>query len=159
MEQVLFDAEQPDNRRSRRDRTRRVTGPVARRIYRAVSRWSDVSAIVAGGGKPDDGDIAYLLRLGEPVPPDVQNYIAHQKYDPPPKEKGRPKKHPGQIRSDQWQSARRLYDAINSIRTDRRISLAQSFKEYAAIKKGPGAKSVEHEYARQRSCLRPTLNS
>ena len=117
-----------------------------------MSRWADVSAIVAAGGTPDWDDIEYLLRLGESVPPDVQVYFAdHGGLVARAKGKGRPKKHPGQISSDGWQRARRLYDAINSIRIDRRISLAQAFKEHAAIRKSP--ESVEHEYRAAKKLL------
>ena len=130
-------------------------GPQAKsqqRIVRVVSHWTLVSAIVATGGKPDLDDIAFLLRLGEPVPPDVQNYLADL-LDPPPKGKGRPAKHPGQIKSDQWQSARALYDAITKIRTDQGRPVAKACAEYAEIKKGPDAKSVEREYRAAKKLL------
>ncbi len=103
-----------------------------RRIYRALSHWTDVSAIVVAGGKPDLDDIIFLLRLGEAVPPDVQAC---------------------QIESDQWRSARTLYDAIDGIRTARCIPLARSFKVYVALKKGPDAKSVEREYRAAKKLL------
>jgi hypothetical protein len=120
-----------------------------RRILRVVSHWTHVSAIVAAGGKPDLDDIAYLLRLGELVPSDVQNYLADL-LDAPPKGKGRPTKHPGQIKSDQWRSARALFDAIDKIRTAGRpdntpLSVAKACEAYADGK-GPDAKSVEREY-------------
>ena len=120
-----------------------------RRIYRVVSHWTHVLAIIAAGGKPDPDDIAFLLRLGEPVPPDVQNYLA-DRLDPPPRERGRPKKHPGQAKSDQWRSARALFDAIDKIRTAGRppndpLSVAKACEAYADGK-GPDAKSVEREY-------------
>jgi hypothetical protein len=116
-----------------------------RRILRHVSQWAHVSMILENGGKPHPDDLAFLLRLGEPVPPDVQAYLADL-LDPPRKGRGAPKKHPGQIKSDQWRSARSLYDAINKIRTDRSITLEESFKTYAAINKGPTAESIGREY-------------
>jgi hypothetical protein len=121
-----------------------------RRILRPVADWEHVSCIIAAGGEANLVDVAFLLRLGEPVPPDIQNYLADW-LDPPPKERGRPKKYPGQIKSDQWKSARSLYDAINKIRTDRRISLARAFTAHAANRRS--AKSVEREYRAAKKLL------
>jgi hypothetical protein len=121
-----------------------------RRIYRAVSHWTHVSAIVAAGGKPDPDDIEFLLRLGEPVPPDVQAYLADL-HGAPRKAKGRPTKHPGQLEYDQFRNARALFDAIHKIRTEGRegrrpLSEAKACAAYAATKKTVKAESVERQY-------------
>ena len=128
-----------------------AVGPKSqRRIYRVVSHWTNVSAIVAAGGKPDLDDIAFLLRLGEPVPPDVQSYLADL-LDAPRKARGRPTKHPGQLEYDRIQSARVLFDAIHKIRTEGRegrgpLSEAKACAAYAAKLKTVKAESVERQY-------------
>jgi hypothetical protein len=119
-----------------------------RRIYRAVSHWAHVSAIVAAGGKPDDDEIIFLLCLGEPVPPDVQAHLADRWAALlRAKGRGRPPKHPGQIEYDQLRKARDLFGAINKIRIGRRVSEAKACAEYAkAINKPNNAESVERQY-------------
>jgi hypothetical protein len=109
--------------------------------------------IVAAGGKPDLDDIAFLLRLGEPVPPDVQAYLADL-LDAPRKAKGRPTKHPGQLESDQFRNAQVLFDAIHKIRTEGRegrrpLSEARACAAYAATKKlkAVKAESVKRQYS------------
>src|SRR5437762_7455007 len=97
-----------------------------RRILRAISQWADVSRIVAAGGKPDLDDIAFLLRLGEPVPPDVQNYLADLLDGSLSRSKGRPKKHPGQLYSERLQAAKALFEAVNGIREKVDISVAKA---------------------------------
>jgi hypothetical protein len=127
-----------------------------RRIYRAVSHWTDISAIVAAGGKPDLDDIIFLLRLGEAVPPDVQAYLGA-----PRKAKGRPKKHPGQIESDQFLNAGALFNAIHKIRTEGRegrrpLSEAKACAAYAAARKAV-KKSVERQYSDAKKKLRSII--
>ena len=125
------------------------------RIYRAVSHWTHVSAIIAGGGKPDPDDINFLLSCGEPVPPDVQAYLARA-----PRGKGRPSKLPGQPESDQWVKARALFDAIQEIRTaptaegHRALAEVRACAAYAKTE-GLNAESVERRYrAAKRKLLR-----
>jgi hypothetical protein len=117
-----------------------------RRILRVVSDWAHVSHIVAAGGKPDLDDIAYLLRLGEPVPPDVQYHLA-DRLDPPAAGKGRPKKQPSQIEYDRSTAALRLYTAISDIQRDTKLPVAKACAAYAAaIGKGGSAASIERQY-------------
>jgi hypothetical protein len=123
-----------------------------RRIFRVVSHWSDVSAIVAAGGKPDEDDIAFLLRLGEPVPPDVQAYLADL-VDAPRKAKGRPAKHPGQLEYDQLRKAGDLFAAIRKIRAEGRLSEAMACKEYAKTNR-LSRESVERQYRAAKKKLR-----
>jgi hypothetical protein len=124
----------------------------SRRIYRPVSHWTHVSAIVAAGGWPDEDDIVFLLCLGEPVPPDVQAHLA-DRLARRPKGKGRPAKHPGQLEYDQLRKARDLFDAIHKIRAERRLSEAKACAAYAEINK-LSAKSVMRRYQAARRKLR-----
>jgi len=83
------------------------------------------------------------------VPADVQAYLADL-LDAPPKGKGRPAKHPGQLESDQFRNARALFDAIHKIRTEGRegrrpLSGAKACAAYAETNK-LNAESVERQY-------------
>jgi hypothetical protein len=116
-----------------------------RRILRLIASWEHVSRLIAGGYEPDRHDLAFLLRLGEPVPPGVQNYLADL-LDRPPVSKGRPKKQPGQIEADRFKAAVELFATINTIRNDANISVAKACASYAAFRKTGTAQSVERQY-------------
>ena len=83
------------------------------------------------------------------MPPDVQAYLA-DRLAAPPKRKGRPAKHPGQLEFDRLRNARALFDAIHKIRTEGRegrppLSEAKACAAYAATNK-LNAESVERQY-------------
>lgn len=114
-----------------------------RRIYRVISCWADISAILAAGNKPNSDDIAFLLCLGEPVPPDVQAYVADRYVAPPKGKEGRPSKHP----DDQLREAGDLFAAIHKIRIAGRrpLSVTRACAIYAEANKLK-AESVERQY-------------
>jgi hypothetical protein len=117
----------------------------SRRILRIFPTWDSIAPAIAAGAKPDVDDLAFLLRLGEPVPAEVQKYLADL-LDPPHVGRGRPKKQPGQLEADRLEAAAQLFAAIDVIRRDADISIAKACAAYAAFKRTGSALSIERQY-------------
>lgn len=97
------------------------------------------------------------------MPPGVQAYLADL-LDAPPKGKGRPAKHPGQLESSRFLKARALFVAIQEIRTAptaegprRPLSEAKACAVYTEINKLHSVGSVVRRYRAAKKKMHPPI--
>ncbi|MGC2320458.1 MAG: hypothetical protein WA615_28825 [Bradyrhizobium sp.] len=107
------------------------------------SDWRVIVALIAAGGTPDVRRIAALLRKGEPVPPEVQTYLADLLTRK--RQAKRPKQPQFQIESERQRKAFAFIKEIKAIQSANKCKLAAAYAIFSKTHRAAPA-SVKRRY-------------